>query len=246
MKYNTTNMDQELSQLMNSSEGKQLEKTLKTKIVEQELMLNLFGRSIEHCNRQIKIYTNKLFNEQDALKKQEYEKQKIVFEDNKLIWNISGFIALISIDIKTIQLGMYFVDTEWRKRFYARQICTIMYESSKDIFELLGKDFKSLVSKRIDITSFEYELKNIRSRLNQFQNENSEYLCAVRNNTSAHKDKDVLKQLEVISDINWASTIQTTMIFEKIINDLGVFLQKLINSGLDSLKNSPLGQKMII
>ena len=76
---------------------------------------------------------------------------------------------MISIDVKTIQAGMYFAETEWHKRFYARQICTIMYESAKDIFELLGKDFKAIITKRIDITPFEHELRNIRARLRQFQ-----------------------------------------------------------------------------
>ena len=33
------------------------------------------------------------------------------------------------------------------------------------------------------------------------------------------------------------------MEFESIINDLGVFLQKLINSGLNNLKKSPLGRE---
>lgn len=54
---------------------------------------------------------------------------------------------------------MYFAETEWHKRFYARQVCTIMYESSKDIFELLGKELKNIITKRIDITSFDNELK---------------------------------------------------------------------------------------
>ena len=91
--------------------------------------------------------------------------------------------------------------------------------------------------KRIDITPFEHELRNIRARLRQFQTTYSDYLQLVRNNTAAHKDQDVLKQLDIITNINWSETIQTTITFERIINDLGAFLQKLISSGLVSLKN---------
>lgn len=243
MKYNISGVDRELAKKMQGREGKELKLTLLEKIREQEMMLDLFKKSINHCNQQIQYCIDKANNEQDVLKKQEYETQRIVFDDNKLIWNISGFVNLISIDIKTIQVGMFFTETEWHKRFYARQICTIMYESSKDIFELLGKNFKDLVSKRIDITAFELELKNIRSRLNQFQSKNSTYLYTVRNNTAAHKDQDVLNQLDIITNINWSSIIGTTMEFESIINDLGVFLQKLINSGLNNLKKSPLGRE---
>lgn len=243
MKYNISAIDRELAKKMQSREGKELKLTLLKKIGEQEMMLDLFEKSINHCNQQIQYCIDKANNEQNVLKKQEYETQKIVFDDNKLIWNISGFVNLISIDIKTIQVGMFFAETEWHKRFYARQICTIMYESSKDIFELLGKNFKDLVSKRIDITSFELELKDIRSRLNQFQSNNSTYLHTVRNNTAAHKDQDILNQLNIITNINWSGIIETTMEFESIINDLGAFLQKLINSGLNNLKESPLGRE---
>lgn len=244
MKYNITEVDRALAKKMRTSDGKKLKATLTKKIAEQEKMLDLFEQSINHCNLQIKHYIEKAGVEPNDLKRQEYDKIRIVFEDNKLIWNISGFITLVSIDVKTIQAGMYFAETEWHKRFYARQICTIMYESAKDIFELLGKDFKNIITNRIDIAPFEHELKNIRSRLNQFQNNHSEYLNTIRNNTSAHKDQDVLKQLEIITNINWTDTVHTTMEFEGIINDLGTFLQKLINSGLINLKNSPLGQSM--
>lgn len=245
MKYNITEVDMELSKNMKNAEGKQLKSILYSKIAEQEAMLDLFEVSINHCEQQIQLCIDKMTTETDDLKKQEHKATEVVFRDNKLIWNISGFITLISIDIKTIQAGMYFAETEWHKRFYARQVCTIMYESSKDIFELLGKNFKELISKRINITSFEDELKDIRSRLNLFQTTHSAYLCTVRNNTAAHKDQDVLKQLDVISNINWTEIIQTTMKFEGIINDLGTFLQKLINSGLGNLKNSPLGKNKI-
>lgn len=242
MIYNISDVDRELANNMKDSSGKQLKGTLMNKVAEQETILDLFEKSINHCNQQIKLCIDKAAAEENELKRQEYDNTRIVFEDNKLIWNISGFITLISIDVKTIQSGMYFAETEWHKRFYARQICTIMYESAKDIFELLGKDFKAIITKRIDITPFEHELKNIRARLNQFQTTYSDYLLSVRNNTAAHKDQDVLKQLDIITNINWSETIQTTMTFESILNDLGAFLQKLINSGLVNLKNSPLGQ----
>ena len=158
---------------------------------------------------------------------------------------MAGFINLVSMDIKTIQVGMYFAETEWHKRFYARQGCTIMYESSNDIFDLLGKDFKDLISKRMDITTSENELKNIRSQLNKFRQENSSYLQSIRNNTDAHKDQDILKQLEIISNINWSNIIKITLNFETIINSLGTFLQKLIDLGLNNLKNSPLEQNKL-
>lgn len=52
----------------------------------------------------------------------------------------------------------------------------------------------------------------------------------------------MLNQLDVISNINWFDIIEITAQFDSIINDLGTFLKKMIDSGLESLKNSPLGK----
>lgn len=245
MKYNINQLDKDYAKLVDGHDGKRLKDNLKTNISEQEKMLGIFENSVNHCNKQISLCVDKIAHEQDDFKRQEYETQKYIFEDNKLIWNISGFITLVSIDIKTMQIGMNFAETEWQKRFYARQICTVMYESSNDILELLGKDFKSIIAQRINITSFEHDLEEIKSKLSQFKAEHSEYLRTVRNNTSAHKDKDILKQIDIISGINWTDTLHIAMKFEGIINALGGFLQKVINIGLANLEDSPLGQKRI-
>ncbi len=241
MKYNSTNTDTILSRKLIGKKGHKIKQDLQLKLNEQEKMLDLINISISHCNTQIELLQGKADKESDVLYKTKLIDQRIVFEDNKKIWNISGFINLISMDIKTTQIGMYFTETDWHKRFYARQICTIMYESTDDIFELLGKEFKDLVSNRIDISPFEYELRDIRSRLNKFKTNHSAYLQKIRNYTAAHKDKDVLIQSDIISSISWTNIIEITMEFETIINDFGSFLQKLIKQGLINLKGSPVG-----
>lgn len=245
MKYNISNRDRILSDSLNCPEGLKTIINLKEKILEMEGMLDLFKESIDQCNRLIKYCNDKIMTEVDNDKQKQYETQKIVWEDNKLIWNISGFITLISIDVKTIQIGLYYSEEEWRKRFYARQICIIMYESSKKIFELLGRDFCILISNRINNYPFQDELNSIRERLNIFKKNHNDYLGIVRNNTAAHKDKNVLYQLEIISDISWSETINTTIEFEKIINDLGSYLSKIIKSVMVNLASSPMGKNII-
>lgn len=75
MKYNITGLDRELTKNFNSLESKHLKETLKVKIAEQEAMLDLFNQSITHCNQQVGFCTNKIIEENDTLKKQEYEAQ---------------------------------------------------------------------------------------------------------------------------------------------------------------------------
>ena len=58
MIYNISNVDRELANNMKGSSGKQLKGILKKKVAEQEIMLDLFEKSINHCNQQIKHCVN--------------------------------------------------------------------------------------------------------------------------------------------------------------------------------------------
>lgn len=235
MDYNINFTDIQLSQHIQSYKGIKIKESLKEKIAEEEKMLDLINSSIFHCNRQIDNYNN-LKKEGKYKEASTFEKIKNTFISNKSIWNIAGFITLVSIDIKTIQLGIYFAENEWHKRFYARQACVIIYESCNDILELLGKEFKKDSSHLKNINDIETSLIKIRKDLNVFKKSHSNYLQNVRNHTMAHKDKDVLKQLNIIKDINWSNTIEIIVSFEENINSLGAVLKDLIQKGIKQLE----------
>lgn len=206
MKYNINGVDLHLARNL-KMDGKAIKKNLHLKLEEEEKMLDLFEQSVKHC-------------------------QANNFNDNQTIWNISGFVNLVSMDIKTVNIGIYFAESEWIKRYYARQACLIMYEATEDLFRLMGKDFKQIIKTKIDIAEFELELKKSRQALNTFKTNNQEYLQKVRNTAIAHKDLDILKQIEVIKEINWSTIIQMIVDFESILTTMGSFLQKLINKAL--------------
>lgn len=155
------------------------------------------------------------------------------FQDIKLVWNIAGYINIISYDLKIITRDLTFSRNDWQKRFYARQASLIIYEAINDLFKLLGKDFVELTKNRLDISEFQDDLKNVRKDLNIFKETYSEKLETIRNVATAHRDKDVLKQIETIRQINWAESLQMITKFDGIINNLAKVIMKAINKGLN-------------
>jgi hypothetical protein len=158
------------------------------------------------------------------------------FGDTKLIWNIAGFINIVSLDLKIVGQDLTFAEDEWQKRYYARQACLIIYESLNDLFDLMGKDFKDLISDKIKNDSINGELNRIRKDLNDFKNVHFDTLKEIRNTSIAHKDNNIISQIEIIKNINWSDTIGLITQFDKILNDLGSLFQKLINLGLENFE----------
>ncbi len=207
--YNKSSLDKELEDLI-SKDRENLMSIYNTNFQTQEQTFALIVDSIKHAE------FNKLY-------------------DNKLIWNIAGFINIISYDLKIIGRDLTFAQTEWQKRHYARQACLIMYESIDSLFELLGKDFKELTQNRLNISELNEVLKDIRKDLNLFKSTYKDKLYEIRNVAIAHRDNEVLKQVEIIQQINWHETIQTISQFDNILNKLGSFCISLINKGLSDL-----------
>lgn len=207
--YNRSNLDKDLEDLIAKNKAS-LTSTFESNFQRQEQILNLIKSSLNHAE----------FNN---------------FHDNKLIWNIAGFISIISYDLKIIGRDLTFAQSEWQKRYYARQACLIIYESVDSLFELLGKDFRELTQKRLNIVELEEILKDIRKDLNLFKTTYSKKLYEIRNVAIAHRDNDVMKQIEIIQQINWHETFQMTSQFDNILNKLGGFCQSLINKGLSDL-----------
>lgn len=207
--YNTNSVDRDLEDLIAKDKSNMAE-TYEKNFQTQEHTLSVIVNGIKHA---------KLNS----------------FKDSEIIWNISGYVNIISYDLKIITQDITFATGEWQKRHYIRQACLIIYESIDDLFNLLGKDFKDLTKNRLNITEFEADLTEIRKNLNIFKSSYSEILNKIRNVSIAHRDNEVLKQIEIIQQINWSNSIGMIMQYDVVLNDLGRFLQKLINKSLSDL-----------
>lgn len=147
---------------------------------------------------------------------------------NKLIWNTAGYINITGYDLKIIGRELFFSTNEWQKRYFSRQACLLIYELTNDIPSLLGKDFRSELNKLSDAHTLVMELNLITKAISDYKKDNHERLKNIRNVSVAHRDKDFFEQLSIIESIQWSEIIEYLVRFDNIMNDLGGFLQKVV------------------
>jgi hypothetical protein len=170
--------------------------------------------------------------QQDTLKTILSAKQHAIsnkMESNQVFWNAAGFINICSFDLKVIVKEMTFASDEWSKRYFARQTCQLIYELIGDLFKILGNDFKKHIEKLDNNENLKISLKDIRTDLNNFKREYNKRLEVIRNVATAHRDKDFINQFEIIKSIIWMETISMAFKFDKILNELGTVIQKIID-----------------
>jgi hypothetical protein len=148
---------------------------------------------------------------------------------NQVFWNAAGFVNISSYDLKVIVKEMIFASNEWTKRYFARQACHLIYELIKDFFEILGTDFTSKIDQLSNKDELRQSLANVRKKLNEFKGLHFVKLQEIRNVSSAHRDKDILVQLDVIQSINWVDTFLIAKAFDDIVQELGGVMQAIID-----------------
>lgn len=158
------------------------------------------------------------------------------FGDSKLVWNIAAYINIISYDLKIIGRDIAFARTDWQKRHYIRQACLIIHESIDDLFQLLGKEFNDLIKNRVDISTLNSELLDLRKDLNHYKSRYLKTLKEIRNVAIAHRDTEVLTQFNLIVQISWTESIGMMSEFDDILNRFGRFLSKLMQMNFTGLK----------
>lgn len=158
------------------------------------------------------------------------------FNTVSAIWNISGYVNLISYDLKIIGRDLTFAEKDWQKKLYARQAYLLIYESMNDILQLLGKNLRVAISNFADFEIYKLKIQVITSRLNTFKSNYETIIKTVRHTAIGHRDKDMLIQLKSIESIVWYNSIQIVTEFDSILNDLGSVCQELMNRSLDEIE----------
>lgn len=154
---------------------------------------------------------------------------------NKLIWNTAGYLNITGYDLKIIGRELFFSTNEWQKRYFSRQACLLIYELTNDIPSLLGRNFRSELNKLSDASTLAMELNSITKSISDYKKDNNERLKNIRNFSVAHRDKDIFEQLSVIESIQWNEVIEYVTKFDDIMNDLGQFLQRVVQKSVSEL-----------
>ena len=235
MQYNINDVDRQLERLLNSERDAILN-SLNSSVSAGELSFELITTSIKHCKKQISNI-DKLIGQKNnsvSLRNSLIAKKK-AFNDNLVIWNLCGHIQLTSIQVKDVQKRLYAGETnELRKRLAIGDASLLVYETSKVMIDCTGKEFMEFLNKVLDQEELDV-FKSLRKGLTTFREENSKYLKDIRVKSVAHRDTDILNQVDIIEGLNWSDCIQLLLDYEKILNDFGTFLTSLIPLGNNEL-----------
>lgn len=153
-------------------------------------------------------------------------------DKNSVFWNTARYVNIVSLDLKILSKHQAFAETEWEKRLFARQISLLIYEALDDILSLLGKEFKIIAADYKEDNGFSELLNEIRSKLNLFKSTHYKKIKAHRNNSIAHRDKDTSEQLKHIYSISWLESVNMSSEFDRILNELGMFLEIIMRGGI--------------
>lgn len=148
--------------------------------------------------------------------------------DHVILWNVFGFINILSYDLASVGCSLLFETKKWQKVYFARQVVLLMYEALNDIPDILGKNFRDIFK---DISEAQYyliELKTLQKEFGKFKTYHFEYLKEVRMNIIAHRDPDIDKQLHYIETIDPYEIINIMFDFETILRSISDHLQKLM------------------
>ncbi|GAB3893615.1 hypothetical protein GCM10028803_07910 [Larkinella knui] len=190
---------------------KELETDLNNNFDTQEKTLSVIVGGLEHAN----------FNS---------------FTSASVVWNISGYLNLVSYDLKIIGRDLMFAEKDWQRKLYARQAYLLIYESMNDFLQLLGKPLREAVSQFSDAEVCKQRIQAIAKKMNEFKAARENTIKSVRHTAIGHRDKDMLVQLQAIQSIGWLEATQILSQFDAIVRELGAVCQDLMNRTNDDLE----------
>jgi hypothetical protein len=158
-------------------------------------------------------------------------------KDNRVIWNVANYIIILSYDLKVATYSLIKEKRQWNKLYFARQLCLILYECSKNIPNVNGKEFQEVLKKLNESDKIANEINRIGKEISKYYYDNKDFLYKVRNTATAHRDfSDTLNQLRTINTIEIEKVLRISLQFEELINQLGGAIQKAINAASNELK----------
>lgn len=160
----------------------------------------------------------------------EYDKADLSnHEEHKTIFNIGLYLLIVEYDVSALKYLIFNEIDDWPKKLAARKFVILMYETSKDLQEMLGKKGLRPIVATFNNPDLLRELDSYREMLKQFNNTYRKTLSDIRNNCSAHRDLIARKQLEVIEelDIHWLQQ-EVGAMFMEIVREVNITMMSKV------------------
>ena len=163
-----------------------------------------------------------------TLKNQCEDAHKHGFKNHAIAYNAALFMALVEQDLSAYSSALYFANTKWHQQFAARGMAVLLYETAKDIPEVLGKDYRQALRDLGLGESWLQALNKSTTGFNAFKTEHASLLKKVRTYVGAHKEKDALAQLAVLEALDHMEIYRLGAKFSASLHSLVEFQMALL------------------
>jgi hypothetical protein len=137
------------------------------------------------------------------------------------LYNVGLFVALLNKDITTYNESIFFARSAWHRQFHARNLAVLLYETTEDLPQLLGKSFRAWLTD-IDLgQAWLDSLGRITSQIALFKSSHSSFLKDVRNYIGAHREHESLAQISMLESLD-------PLVVYKLAGDLAVPVNDLV------------------
>ncbi len=144
------------------------------------------------------------------------------------LWNACLYLNMAAHDLSILVEDLALERDYWRRRFNARHLALLAYETTEDLQTLLGKSFRDALNKLGVLSQFEQNLRDARKPLDGFWRQHQAALKQVRTTAAAHRDQDGMAVLNTIENINIDDSLGIGLSLGKILDDLGAVLQTIV------------------
>ena len=169
---------------------------------------------------------------------QKHEKDDIAYHAA----NVPILIRLSLLDIVMLFNNLLRTKSGAEQNLFARLICVQLYDLFEKVPDMFGKKYRIKTSHLLKYDGgLVKELNKLMTEFNSHKNKFAPVFKYIRNNVSAHRDIDGMKQIKLIEGMDFGSIVEA---FIKIINwyklyteheDKLIMLAEKYNPGLDRL-----------
>lgn len=143
----------------------------------------------------------------------------------ELIWNLAGYVNAVAFDLAVTGELLMFERDQWKRRCFARMAAVNVYESSLDLPNMTGKEFRKEVLALPDSENF-LELLGLKiKKIGKFKVSHQSWLKEIRLFCAAHRDQQLGNQLRVVFEISPTKVLRVMAEFDGLLVELGQVLQ---------------------
>ena len=160
---------------------------------------------------------------------------------SKIAWlaNLGLFSMFNIYDLWIYMCTYHSSSKKYVKNLNARLVCLGIVESIEDILQMMGKEYQVFFSSLIEDKNIRTRAILFRKKLAQFKDDNEREFREVRNYVIAHREHAVLKQVEILNQMDSDALMQKNMEYLKLIEELHLVINDTITYISEQLDSNP-------